>query len=150
MNQTTVLDKKDRDELVDFSIRLGQLCWNVYCESKVGFVRVFMLPNADVRRRANELFHLGFSARMIICPPIGIPALDAVTETPLGEKMWESYLDTMNGKVAPVNARRPTGAVPFEGEADCDETASFLRYAKEFFLEGFRAGTIAVREIMNS
>ena len=138
MNQTTTLDKKDRDELVDFSIRLGQLCWDVYCESKVGFVRVFMLPNADVRRRANELFHLGFSARMILWPPSGVAALDAITEPTLGDRAWESCLDSMTGKTV------------MDGPAYPDTPGIVLRYAKEFFLEGFRAGTIVVREIMNS
>ena len=91
--QNTTIAKTDRDELVDLSIRFGQGCWGVYCRSKVGFVRVFMLPNAEVRRRANELFQLGFSARMIMCPPIGVPALDAVT----GKEQWK---DWSNRKIA--------------------------------------------------
>ncbi|HBT77294.1 MAG TPA: hypothetical protein DEB39_10325 [Planctomycetaceae bacterium] len=136
--QNTTIDKTDRDELVDLSIRFGQGCWGVYCRSKVGFVRVFMLPNAEVRRRANELFQLGFSARMIMCPPIGIRALDAITEKPLVERAWESYLDSMNGQTV------------LDGPAYPDTPQVVLRYAKEFFLEGFRTGTIAVYEILNS
>ena len=136
-NQTT-LDKKDRDELVDFCLEIGQSCWNVYCHSKTGFLRVFMLPGNDVRRRANDLFLLGFSARMLMCPPTGVPTLDKLAETPLGEKAWESYLDTMNGRVLLDCAAYP------------DTPDVVLRYAKEFFLEGFRAGTIAALEILKS
>ncbi len=136
--QNTTVDKTDRDELVDFSIFLGQHCWNVYCRSKVGFVRVFLLPNAATRRQANELFQLGFSGRMLFCPPIGIPALDAAAEKPLGEKAWKSYLDTQNGKVV------------LDGPAYPDTPEVVLKYAKAFFLEGFRAGTLAVYEILNS
>ncbi|HBT78495.1 MAG TPA: hypothetical protein DEB39_16570, partial [Planctomycetaceae bacterium] len=110
----------------------------VYCRSKVGFVRVLLLPNTEVRRRANELFQLGFSGRMLLCPPIGLPALDDATEAPLGEKAWESYLDSMNGQVV------------LDGPAYPDTPPVVLRYAKEFFLEGFRTGTIAVYEILNS
>ena len=136
--QNTTIDKTDRDELVDLSIRFGQGCWGVYCRSKVGFVRVFMLPNAEVRRRANELFQLGFSARMIMCPPIGVPALDAITEESLGERAWKDYL-TMH-----------EGTVILDGPVYPDTPAVVLDYAKEFFLEGFRAGTLAVTEILNS
>jgi len=136
--QNTTLDKKDREELVDSCIEIGQSCWDVYCHSKTGFVRVFMLPSDAVRRRANELFHLGFSARMLMCPPTGVPTLDKLAETPLGEKAWESYLDTMNGRIVLDCAAYP------------ETPAIVLRYAKEFFLEGFRAGTIAALEILKS
>jgi hypothetical protein len=121
------IDKKDCDGLVDFSIRLGQACWNVYCRSKAGFPRLFMLPNNDARCRANELFHLGFSTRLIICPSTA-PDAD-------GETMWQIYLDNMDGKVV------------LSGTAYPDTPKFILHYAKEFFLEGFRAGTVAVREI---
>ena len=135
-NPTSTLDKKDRDELIDFGIRLGQACWDVYCRSKYGFPRVFMLPSDDARRRANELFHLGFGARLIICPPVGTPDVDA--ETSDGERMWKAYLDTMDGKIV-------LGCI-----AHPDTPEFILGYAKEFFLEGFQAGTIAVREIFKS
>jgi len=135
---TTILDKKDRDELVNSCIEIGQDCWNAYCHSKSGFVRVFMLPSDAVRRRANELFHLGFSARMLMCPPTGVPTLDAITETPLGERIWAEYLGTMNGKIV------------LDGPAYPDTPEIVLRYAKEFFLEGFRAGTIVALEILKS
>ncbi|HBT77861.1 MAG TPA: hypothetical protein DEB39_13270, partial [Planctomycetaceae bacterium] len=79
----------------------------------------------------------GFSARMIMCPPIGVPALDAITEAPLGEKAWKSYLNSMNGQTV------------LDGPAYPDTPLVVLRYAKEFFLEGFRTGTIAVYEILS-
>jgi hypothetical protein len=127
----TTLDKNDRDELVDFSIRLGQVCWDVYCQSKTGFIQVFLLPTVTVHRRANELFQLGFSARMLLCPS----TLDSDTD---GEKTWKSYLATMEGKIV------------LDGAAYPDTPEVILAYAKEFFLEGFRAGSIAVREIFKS
>jgi hypothetical protein len=129
---TTILDKKDRDELIDFGIRLGQACWDVYCRSKAGFPRVFMLPNDTARRQANELFHLGFSARLFMCPP------DTAAETSDGEALWEAYLDTMDGKVV-------LGSIAYP-----DTPEFILDYAKDFFLQGFSAGTIAVREIFKS
>lgn len=136
--QTTAIDKTDRDELVDFSIRLGQTCWGVYSRSKVGFVRIFMLPSDETRRRANELFQLGFSARMLFLPPLGIPELDAISEKPTGNRAWEHYLAMHEGEII------------LDGPAYPDTPAVVFRYAKEFFLEGFRAGTLAVREILNS
>ena len=131
-SHTPTISKRDRDELIDFGIRLGQVCWDVYCQSKAGFPRVFMLPSDDARRRANELFHLGFGARLMVCPPIG----NTDTETSDGERMWEAYLDTMDGKVVLGCAAYP------------DTPKFVLGYAKEFFLEGFRAGTIAARELL--
>jgi len=124
----TTLNKKDHDELADFSINLGQTCWNVYCQSKPGFVRVFMLPNDEFRRRANELFQLGFSGRMLLCPP-------SATD---GESLWTNYLGLQKGNVV------------LDGAAYPDTPEVVHNYAKEFFLEGFRAGTIAVREIFKS
>jgi len=123
----TALDKKDRDELVDFSIDLGQHCWNIYIRSKTGFVRVFMLPNDEFRRRANELFQLGFSGRMLKYP--------VNTD---GESLWTNYLGSQKGKVV------------LDGAAYPDTPEVVLNYAKEFFLEGFRAGDIAVRKIFES
>ena len=128
LQSPTTLDKNDRDELVDFTIRLGQVCWDIYCQSKIGFVRVFMLPNDELRRRASELFHLGFSGRMLLCPP-------SATD---GESLWTNYLGLQKGNVV------------LDGAAYLDTPEVVLNYAKEFFLEGFRAGTIAVREIFKS
>jgi len=130
-NQNITTDKTSRDEeLIDLGFRLGQACWDVYSRSKCGFPRVFMLPSAATRRRARELFQTGFSARMFVCPPV-----DTALETSEGEMMWEIFLDTMDGEVV-----LDFGTYP--------ETPEFvLDWAKEFFLEGFRAGTIAVREI---
>ena len=128
LQDQTTLDKKDRDEIIDFSIRLGQVCWDAYCQSKIGFVRVFMLPNDELRRRANELFHLGFSGRMLLCPP----------STTDGEALWTNYLGSQKGKVI------------LDGAAYSDTPEVVLHYAREFFLEGFRAGTIAVRQIFES
>ena len=130
LQDQTTLDKKDRDELVDFTIRLGQVCWDIYCQSKIGFVRVFMLPNDKLRRRANELFQLGFSGRMLMCPP-SVPDTD-------GESLWTNYLGSQKGKVV------------LDGAAYPDTPEVVLNYAKEFFLEGFRAGTIAIRQIFES
>jgi len=130
---TATLDKKDRNEIIDFGLRLGQVCWDVYCQSPVCFTRLFMLPNDAARRRANELFHLGFAGRMIICPPS-----DASTEDSDGETLWQSYLDTMDGRVVLGCAAYP------------DTPEFVLDYAKHFFIEGFHAGTIAVREIFKS
>jgi len=126
--KNTALDKKDRDKLVDFTIRLGQHCWNVYIRSKAGFVRVFMLPNDEFRRRANELFQLGFSGRMLKCLPSSTD----------GEALWANYLGSQTGKVV------------LDGAAYPDTPEVVLNYAKEFFLEGFRAGDIAVRKIFES
>ena len=123
-------NKKDCVEIVDFSIRLGQACWDTYCRSEVGFVRVFTLPSGNARCRANDLFQLGFSARMLMCPPT-----DDSDETVDGDRMWKDYLGRMNGRVI------------LSGLAHPDTPEFILNYAKGFFLEGFRAGTIAVREI---
>ena len=138
MNQTPDHDTTERNELIDLSIHLGQTCWGVYRRSKVGFVRVFMLPSDAVRLRANELFQLGFSARMLFYLPLGIPELDAISEKPVGERAWKDFLDSQNGKIV------------LDGPAYPETPAVVLRYAKEFFLEGFGAGTLAVREILNS
>jgi hypothetical protein len=89
-----------------------------------------MLPNDDARRRANELFHLGFCARLV-SPPTD-------SETSLGEMLWEDYLATMDGKIV-------LGCVTYP-----DTPEFILGYAKEFFLEGCRAGAITVREIFQS
>jgi len=129
---TKNLDKKDRNELVDFGVRLSQACWEVYSRSDAGFPRIFMLPNDDVRRRANQLFHLGFCARLFRCP-----SSDAAVETD-GEMLWNDYLSTMNGK-------RVLGFGIYP-----DTPEFILNYAKHFFIEGFHAGTIAVREIFKS
>jgi hypothetical protein len=123
------LSKKDRDELVDFSIHLGQTCWEAYCLSNSGFVRVFSLPSTTVRRRANELFQLGFSARMLMYPPVGDS--DAVTE----QAAWNDYLGSAAGKIV------------LDGTAYPDTPSIVLNNAKLFFLEGFRAGSIAVQQI---
>ena len=135
--QTTATNEKDRNELIDLSIRLGQGCWDVYCRSKIGFIRVFMMPSKAARYRANELFQCGFSARMLFCPPTGITELDAIAETPVGEQAWKNYLATHEGKII------------LGGPAYPDTPKVILDYAKEFFLEGFSAGTIAVQEILN-
>jgi len=129
-SQNITLDKQARNEIIDFGLRLGQVCWDVYCQSSVGFTRLFMLPSDAARRRANELFHLGFCARLIICPPT-----DADTETSDGEMMWKDYLATMDGRVV-------LGCVAYP-----DTPEFILDYAKHFFLEGFVAGTISVREL---
>ena len=134
-NQNITIDKKARDELVDCSIRLGQVCWDVYRQTKVGFPRVFMLPGGAARRRANELFHLGFCGRLFMCPPSDSATWDADTEMSEGDALWQEYLGTMDGKVV-----LGCGVYP-------DTPEFILNYAREFFLEGFRAGTIAVREI---
>ena len=133
--QNFTIDKKERDELIDFGIRIGQTCWDVYRQTTVGFPRVFMLPSDAARRRANELFHLGFCGRLFMCPPTD-PSVDA--ETSEGEALWRDYLATMNGKVV-----LGCGTYP-------DTPEFVLDYAKNFFLEGFRAGTIAVSEIFQS
>ena len=133
MTNQTALTPVERDELVDFGIRLGQVCWDVYCRSKYGFPRVFMLPSDAARRQANELFHLGFSARLFLCPPS-----DAVTEAFDGKMLWSKYLSTMEGKVV----------LGFSAYPDTPEF--ILAYAKDFFLQGFTAGAIAVREIFKS
>jgi len=129
-NQNITLDEKDRNEIIDFGLRLGQVCWDVYCQSPVGFTRLFMLPSDAARRRANELFHLGFAARLIICPPT-----DGDTEMSDGEMMWKDYLATMDGRIV-------LGCVAYP-----DTPEFILDYAKHFFLEGFVAGTITVREL---
>ena len=124
--------QKNITELVDFSIKLGQHCWQVYSRSKAGFARICMLPNGKVRRRANELFLHGFSGRMLRCPT---PALDSNAEMSHGEEMWKDYLTTKEGKVVLDSAPYPN-------------TPGFiLGCARGFFLEGFRAGNIAVQEI---
>ena len=130
------IDKKERDELIDFGIRIGQTCWDVFCRSKVGFTRLFMLPNDTTRRRANELFHLGFCARLLMCPPDE----NSTAETEMFEcgMMWQDYLGTMNGKIVLGNVAYP------------DTPKNILDYAKGFFLEGFRSGTITAREIFRS
>ena len=137
-NETRPLNETDRDELVDFSIRLGQTCWGVYSRSKIGFVRVFMLPSDAVRLRANELFQLGFSARMLFYLPLGIPELDAISEKPMGERAWKDYLAMHEGKII------------LNGPSYPNTPKVVLKYAEEFFLAGFSAGTLAVREILNS
>ena len=137
-NQNILLDKKERDELVDFGIRIGQACWDVFRQSKFGFPRVFMLPSDDSRRRANELFHLGFCARLFACPPTDLETSDADTERIECEMMWQDYLGTMAGKIV-----FGYGVYP-------DTPEFILGYAREFFLAGFQAGTIAVREIFRS
>ena len=130
MTNQTSLTPTERDELIDFGLQVGQACWEVYCRSKVGFPRVFMLPNDDVRRRANELFHLGFCACLFRCPPSDVAAE--------GEALWNEYLGTMDGKVV-------LGFGIYPGTPEF-----ILDYAKGFFLEGFSAGTIAVREIFRA
>lgn len=130
---TTAIDQK----LLDLSIRLGQGCWGAYCCSKIGFTRIFILPNNKIRRRANELFQCGFSARMLFWPPTGIIELDAINETPMGKQAWENFLATHEGKTI------------LDGPAYPDTPKVVLDYAREFFLEGFRAGTIVVQEILN-
>ena len=124
------LTPSERNEIVDFGLRLGQACWDVYCQSPVGFMRLFMLPNDTARRRANELFQLGFCGRLIICPPTDSD------ETPDGEMLWNDYLTAMDGRVA-------LGCVTYPDTPDF-----VLDYAKHFFIEGFQAGTITVREIL--
>ena len=130
------IDKKKRDELIDFGIRIGQICWDVFCRSKVGLIRVLMLPGDAERRRANELFHLGFCARLFMCPPDENSTGD--TETSECEAMWQNYLGTMDGKIVLGDVAYP------------DMPEFILNYARDFFLEGFRAGTMAVREIFRS
>ena len=131
--KTHPLTASERNEIIDFGIRLGQVCWEIYRQSPVGFTRLLMLPNDTIRRRANELFHLGFCARLIICPPT-----EPDTETSDGEMMWNDYLATMNGRAV------------LGGVAYPDTPEFILDYAKHFFIEGFRAGTITVREIFKS
>ena len=133
MKNQTPFTPQEHDELVDLCIHLGQRCWNTYCHSKTGFIRIFMLPSDIVRHRANELFQLGFGARLLMCPP----SLDSVIDSP-DEVMWECYLRSMVGKTV------------LDGAAYPDTAKIILDCAKEFFLEGFRAGTIAVRELFES
>ena len=96
-----------------------------------------MMPSKAARCRANELFQCGFSARMLFCPPTGITELDAINEMPMGEQAWQNYLAAHEGKII------------LDGPAYPDTPKVVLDYAKEFFLEGFSAGTIAVQEILN-
>ena len=125
--KTHPLTPSEREELVDFGIRLGQACWDVYCQSPVGFTRLLMLPNDNTRRRANELFHLGFCGRLFMCP-----SDDTDSD---GEMLWNDYLATMHGKIVLGYTAYP------------DMPEFVLGYAKHFFLEGFQAGTITVNEI---
>jgi len=129
-NFPTDISKQERDELIDFSVRIGQHCWYAYCRTKTGFVRLFLLPTDTALRRANELFQLGFSGRMLMCPP---DACD--TDGSLGDTLWQNYLGSQKGKVV------------LDGTAYPATPEAVLDYAKEFFLEGVRAGSIAISEI---
>ena len=132
-NQNITTEKTFRKELIDLGIQLGQCCWDAYSGSRFGFPRVSMLPDDDARRRANDLFQTGFGARMFVCPPAGFRDTDR--ETSESEAMWKIFLGTMDGKVV-----LGCGTYP--------DTPNFvLDWAKGFFLEGFRAGTIAVQII---
>ena len=122
---TQNLTPNEREELVDFGIWLGQACWDVYRQSPVGFTRLFMLPNDNARRRANELFHLGFCGRLFVDHSDDMTA----------DSLWNDYLDTMDDKIVMGNIAYP------------DTPEFILDYAKHFFIEGFIAGTIAVNEI---
>ena len=134
--QTTTIDDKKRNELIDISIQLGQGCWDVYSCSKIGFIRVFMMPTKDARRRAKKLFRCGFSDRMLFCPPTGIMKLDAINETLMGEQAWKNYLAIREGKTI------------LDGPTYPDTPKVVLDYAKEFFLEGFSMGTIVMQEFL--
>ena len=120
----TPLTPSERNEIVDFCLRLGQACWSVYRQSPVGLTRLLMLPNDAARRCANELFLLGFCGRLLMHPN------DADSEA-----LWNDYLDTMEGKVVLGCTAHP------------DTPEFVLDYARHFFLEGFMAGTIALREV---
>ncbi len=139
---TTTTDKTDRDEIVDISIKIGQLCWDVYCHSKTGFVRVLLLPSAEVRRRANELFQLGEHA---VPSQTELP-LHFSDPLPLG-----AGVDERNNveRIIEGEADRPS-ASDLDGPVYPDTPDVVLDYAQNFFHEGFRAGTVAVNEILNS
>lgn len=136
MSDHPTLSQNDCNVLVDFSIRLGRECWSVYRRSTPGLIRLLLLPSATVRRRAEELHQLGFGARLILCPPVDIP--DPTAAASLGETMWRACLDSMDGQIV------------LDGPASPDTPEIVLRRAREFFLEGFRAGSVAVREIRKS
>ncbi len=74
---------------------------------------------------------------MLFCPPTGITELDTVNETPMGEQAWEHFLTTHEGKTI------------LDGPAYPGTPKVVLNYARDFFLEGFSAGTVAVQEILN-
>jgi hypothetical protein len=60
--------------------------------------------------------------------------LDTQTE----KTAWKDYLDSAEGKIV------------LDGAAYPDTPQIVLNNAEAFFLEGFRAGTIAVQEIFKS
>lgn len=130
---TESMNQSDYEELVDFSVYIGQYCWDVYRHSKIGAVRLYLLPDDTVRRRAAELFQLAFSAAMLMGPPP-----EDSDETTRCEFIWKDYLDKHKGQIV------------LDGPAYPETPEIVLQWAKVFFSEGFRAGSLAVRELLNS
>ena len=122
----TTLTKTERAVLIDFCFVVCQACWEIDCISSPRFPRVFF--SSDIQRRAHELFLIGFSDRLFRCPPT-----ETGTES---ETLWNDYLGTMNDRIILCRAAYP------------DTPLSVLACAKDYYLAGFSAGRIVVREIV--
>lgn len=123
-------------QLLDFCKELGSTCWDAFSTTSRAAVTLLLLPSDTVRNEAKRLFQLGFSARMLACPPRGPEALDNVLGPIQCDKTWREFLKTATGKVV-LDAE----AYPATGQ-------SILHVARFFFTQGFIAGTVAYRECM--
>ena len=123
-------EKKERKKYT-FGHRRGRGEWDAYVCLGAGLLRILMLPDDEARLTAKKLFLLGFDTRLHIIPPT---ARKAAHESADCEEMWQKCRNDMDGKLVLGVHLYP-------------DTAEFiLDYAKEFFLQGFRAGTIAANE----
>ena len=117
------------DERFDASYRLGEFAWEVFQKSLIGRLLLRLLPSEAVHHRAEELFLLGFTARMCVFVPYGAPELDMLVDESLVDIVWEDYLLSVEGKVV-------LGGAPYP-----DTPKEFLYFARKFFRAGMKAAT---------
>lgn len=123
------------DERLDMSYLLGMTAWRAFQKSPIGEALIGLLPSGTARRRAYELFLLGFTARMSVFTPYGVPELDELVDLPLIDIVWEDYLISVKG------------AVVLDGPPYPDTPKETLALATTFFRLGFQSGTFAYNEL---
>lgn len=130
-------DSPDLDR-IDAAIQIGLIAWEAFRKSTFGKTCLDVLPSAAVYRRANELFLLGFTARLTTFPPFENRFLDDLLQGLLTDALWDDYLKSAGSKII------------LDGPAYPDTPECVLEAAKGFFRIGLKSATIACRELEKS
>ena len=125
--------RKER-EAFDIIFQLGHTCWKQFCEAPRGALVRLLFSNETIWRRAEELFMLGFSDRMIESLCFSTERLTDSERVAIFEKSWQDHL------------ARSEGQVLLSGPAYPNTSDSVLRVAKCFYQIGYIRADILLED----